>query len=156
MLHAMRMEDKAQTQCCRLSEGLRRRLSVAIAFTGGSRVVVLDEPTAGVDPAARRHIWDLILEHKADRTILICTHYMDEAELLCDKIAILHRGRLQKEGSCAELQLEYGNQLQLNIHTLSEPGSEVPQVFVAYFCHPSLGVFHHLFHHITTVQSRPH
>ena len=61
LLAAMRMEEKADVQCARLSEGLRRRLSVAMAFCGGSRVVVLDEPTSGVDPAARRHIWDLIL-----------------------------------------------------------------------------------------------
>jgi energy-coupling factor transporter ATP-binding protein EcfA2 len=141
MLEAMMMSDKAETLCCRLSEGLRRRLSVAIAFTGGSQVVVLDEPTSGVDPAARRHIWDLILRFKKGRTILVSTHYMDEAEILCDKVVILHQGNLkvgivrpclelitislQKEGTCLKLQLEYGSQLQLNICTGSDPSTEV-------------------------------
>lgn len=124
----MRMEEKADVQCGRLSEGLRRRLSVALAFTGSSRVVVLDEPTSGVDPAARRYIWGLVLQHKKDRTILVSTHYMDEAEILCDQIAILHRGSLRKEGTCLSLQLEYGNQLQLHIYTGIDPRTEVSSV----------------------------
>merc|ERR1719210_1966333 len=128
LLAAMRMEDKAEVQCCTLSEGLRRRLSVALAFAGGSSVVVLDEPTSGVDPAARRYIWDLVLQHKEDRTILVSTHYMDEAEILCDKIAILHRGSLRKEGTCESLQLEYGNQLQLHVFTGGDPRTEVSSV----------------------------
>ena len=61
---------------------MKRKLSVALAFCGGSNVILLDEPTAGVDPYARRGIWDLLLSFKNDRTILLSTHHMDEADVL--------------------------------------------------------------------------
>lgn len=64
-----------------LSGGMKRKLSVAIAFIGDSKVVILDEPTAGVDPYTRRAIWDLILKYKKNRTILLSTHHMDEADV---------------------------------------------------------------------------
>uniref|UniRef100_A0A8C1TGV2 ABC transporter domain-containing protein n=1 Tax=Cyprinus carpio TaxID=7962 RepID=A0A8C1TGV2_CYPCA len=82
-----------------LSGGMKRKLSVAIAFVGGSRAVILDEPTAGVDPYARRAIWDLILKYKQGRTILLSTHHMDEADLLGDRIAIISHGKLKCCGS---------------------------------------------------------
>jgi len=109
----------ADMPVCKLSEGLRRRLCAAVAFVGGSAVVVLDEPTAGVDPVARRcvhtrvevclkgkirHIWDLIERHKAGRTILLTTHHLDEAEILCDRVAVLHNGRLLAFGTEDELK----------------------------------------------------
>lgn len=65
-----------------LSGGMQRKLSIATAFVGGSRVVILDEPTAGVDPYSRRGIWNLLIKHKTDRTIIMSTHFMDEADLL--------------------------------------------------------------------------
>lgn len=77
-----------------LSGGMKRKLSVALAFVGGSRLVVLDEPTAGIDPYARRGIWDLLARHKERRTIVLSTHYMDEADILSDRVAIISQGRL--------------------------------------------------------------
>ena len=65
-----------------LSGGMQRKLSIATAFVGGSRTVILDEPTAGVDPYSRRGIWNLLIKHKAQRTIIMSTHFMDEADLL--------------------------------------------------------------------------
>ena len=83
-------DQKIQT----LSEGMKRRVCVALAFIGGSQVVILDEPTSGVDPIARRHIWDLITKFKSERTIIFTTHHLDEAELV-SRIKILSaRGRL--------------------------------------------------------------
>ncbi len=70
---------------------MQRRLCVALAFVAGSRIVILDEPTAGVDPMARRAIWNIITQNKRERTVLLCTHYLDEADLLSDRIAILHK-----------------------------------------------------------------
>jgi ATP-binding cassette subfamily A (ABC1) protein 3 len=64
-----------------LSGGQRRKLSVSIAICGGSKFIVLDEPTAGMDPLARREFWDLLLSLKQDRSILLTTHYMDEADV---------------------------------------------------------------------------
>ena len=68
---------------------MKRKLSTGIALVGGSKVVVLDEPTSGMDPSARRATWDLITKHKGGRTILLSTHFMDEADLLGDRIAIM-------------------------------------------------------------------
>jgi ABC-type multidrug transport system ATPase subunit len=75
-----------------LSGGVRRRVAVSIAFVAGSRTVILDEPTSGVDPCARRSIWEVIFKHRAGRTILLTTHYLDEADTLSDRIAIIHQG----------------------------------------------------------------
>ncbi|XP_056610473.1 glucosylceramide transporter ABCA12 [Triplophysa dalaica] len=82
-----------------LSGGMKRKLSISIAFIGGSRLVVLDEPTTGVDPCSRRSIWDIVLQHKQERTIILSTHHLDEAEVLSDRIAFLELGGLKCCGS---------------------------------------------------------
>lgn len=81
----------ADTKVGRLSGGTRRRVCVAMAFCGGSKCVILDEPSAGVDPLARRQLWEIMERQKQGRTILLSTHYMDEAEVLSDRVAVLHR-----------------------------------------------------------------
>ncbi|XP_063057110.1 phospholipid-transporting ATPase ABCA1 [Engraulis encrasicolus] len=98
-----------------LSGGMKRKLSVAIAFIGGSKVVVLDEPTAGVDPYSRRAIWDLLLKYRKDRTIILSTHYMDEAELLGDRIAIISQGKLCCVGSPLYLKAKLGTGYYLTV-----------------------------------------
>ncbi|KFQ39022.1 ATP-binding cassette sub-family A member 1, partial [Mesitornis unicolor] len=95
--------------------GMQRKLSVAIAFVGGSRVVVLDEPTAGVDPYSRRSIWELLLKYRKGRTIILSTHYMDEAELLGDRIAIISQGRLCCCGSPLFLKARLGTGYHLTL-----------------------------------------
>ncbi|XP_042873451.1 uncharacterized protein LOC122254047 [Penaeus japonicus] len=92
-----------------LSEGLRRRLCMSIAFVGGSKLVILDEPTSGVDPAARAAMWEVISNHRSGRTILLTTHHLDEAETLADRVAILHQGKLLCVGSPLALKSEYGS-----------------------------------------------
>uniref|UniRef100_A0A674CCR5 ATP binding cassette subfamily A member 12 n=1 Tax=Salmo trutta TaxID=8032 RepID=A0A674CCR5_SALTR len=87
-----------------LSGGMKRKLSISIAFIGGSRLVVLDEPTTGVDPCSRRAIWDIVIKHKKDRTIILSTHHLDEAEVLSDRIALLERGGLKCCGSPFDLK----------------------------------------------------
>ncbi|KAL3869286.1 hypothetical protein ACJMK2_041989, partial [Sinanodonta woodiana] len=98
-----------------LSGGMKRKLSVAIAFVGGSRTVILDEPTAGVDPYARRNIWELLLKFKKDRTIILSTHHMDEADILGDRIAIISQGKLVCCGSSLFLKNRYGNGYYLTL-----------------------------------------
>uniref|UniRef100_A0A4W3GDR2 ATP-binding cassette sub-family A member 1-like n=1 Tax=Callorhinchus milii TaxID=7868 RepID=A0A4W3GDR2_CALMI len=93
---------------CLLPGGMQRKLSVAIAFVGGSKVVILDEPTAGVDPFSRRGIWELLLKYKPGRTIILSTHYMDEADLLGDRIAIISHGKLCCCGSSLFLKNQLG------------------------------------------------
>jgi ATP-binding cassette, subfamily A (ABC1), member 3 len=91
-----------------LSGGQRRKLSVAIAVCGGSKFVVLDEPTAGMDPLARRELWDLLSSLRRGRTILLTTHYMDEADVLGDRIGIMSLGQMQCMGSTHFLKTTYG------------------------------------------------
>uniref|UniRef100_A0A8C0W945 ABC transporter domain-containing protein n=1 Tax=Castor canadensis TaxID=51338 RepID=A0A8C0W945_CASCN len=91
-----------------LSGGMKRKLSIIIAFIGDSKVVILDEPTSGMDPVSRRATWDLLLQHKENRTILLTTHHMDEADVLGDCIAIMVKGTLQCCGSSIFLKKLYG------------------------------------------------
>ncbi|GCB67236.1 hypothetical protein scyTo_0005092 [Scyliorhinus torazame] len=98
-----------------LSGGTKRKLSLAIAFIGGSSTVILDEPTSGVDPCSRRNIWDIILKNRADRTIIFTTHHLDEADILSDQIAILEKGYLKCYGSPAYLKEQYGQGYSLSI-----------------------------------------
>ena len=107
-LKSMDMKNLAHVSVKTLSEGMRRRLCVALAFIGGSKVVILDEPTSGVDPIARRHIWDLITYFKPGRCIIFTTHHLDEAELLSDKLAIIHKGSLLASGTMADLKNQFG------------------------------------------------
>ncbi|XP_071885193.1 phospholipid-transporting ATPase ABCA7 isoform X1 [Anas platyrhynchos] len=119
------LPHKRHEQTRNLSGGMQRKLSVAIAFVGGSRVVVLDEPTAGVDPYSRRSIWELLLKYRKGRTIVLSTHYMDEAELLGDRIAIIAQGRLRCCGSPLFLKARLGTGYYLTLvkRERAEPGS---------------------------------
>lgn len=102
------LDDKADAMSSTLSGGMKRKLSVVIALCGGSKVVFLDEPTSGMDPGARRALWDILLAEKKDRTILLTTHYMDEADVLSDRIAILADGELRCAGSTFFLKKRFG------------------------------------------------
>uniref|UniRef100_A0A803TK52 ATP-binding cassette sub-family A member 2 n=1 Tax=Anolis carolinensis TaxID=28377 RepID=A0A803TK52_ANOCA len=123
MIEDLELTHKRHSLVQTLSGGMKRKLSVAIAFVGGSRAVILDEPTAGVDPYARRAIWDLILKYKPGRTILLSTHHMDEADLLGDRIAIISHGKLKCCGSPLFLKGTYGDGYKL---TLVKKQSEAP------------------------------
>ncbi|MFD7656957.1 ABC transporter ATP-binding protein [Actinosynnema sp. NPDC059797] len=95
LVEVLRLTDKLDTQFRRLSGGQKQRLSIALALLGAPRVAVLDELTTGLDPQARRDVWDLI-EGVRDRgvTILLVTHFMEEAERLCDRLAVIDSGRV--------------------------------------------------------------
>ncbi len=95
LLEDVELADKAKNQAKELSGGQRQRLSVAIALVNDPKVLFLDEPTTGLDPQARRHLWELVKKIKArGKTIILTTHYMDEAEVLCDRIAIMDHGKI--------------------------------------------------------------
>ncbi|CAL8279233.1 unnamed protein product [Lota lota] len=99
MLRDLELPHKRDDEAQNLSGGMQRKLSVAMAFVGGSKIVILDEPTSGVDPYSRRSIWDLLLKYRNGRTVILSTHHMDEADLLSDRVAILSKGRLHCCGS---------------------------------------------------------
>lgn len=91
-----------------LSGGNKRKVSVAMAFLAGRKTVILDEPTSGMDPVSRQQVWELLLQLKMGRTVLLTTQFLEEADFLADKIAILNAGELQTFGSPAELKRRFG------------------------------------------------
>uniref|UniRef100_A0A3B5A5W3 P-type phospholipid transporter n=1 Tax=Stegastes partitus TaxID=144197 RepID=A0A3B5A5W3_9TELE len=109
------LPHKRSSRTSTLSGGMQRKLSVALAFVGGSKVVILDEPTAGVDPYARRGIWDLLLQYRQGRTIILSTHHMDEADILGDRIAIISHGKLCCVGSSLYLKNQLGTGYYLTL-----------------------------------------
>uniref|UniRef100_A0A8B9G513 ATP binding cassette subfamily A member 3 n=1 Tax=Amazona collaria TaxID=241587 RepID=A0A8B9G513_9PSIT len=108
VLRILNLEDKRHSLTKALSGGMKRKLSIGIALIGDSKVVMLDEPTSGMDPASRRATWDLLQQQRSNRTILLTTHFMDEADLLGDRIAIMAKGELQCCGSSLFLKRKYG------------------------------------------------
>ncbi|XP_042553053.1 phospholipid-transporting ATPase ABCA7 [Dipodomys spectabilis] len=121
LLQDVGLIPKRLSQTRHLSGGMQRKLSVAIAFVGGSQVVILDEPTAGVDPASRRSIWELLLKYREGRTLILSTHHLDEAELLGDRVAMVAGGRLCCCGSPLFLQRHLGSGYYLTLVKKSPP-----------------------------------
>jgi len=104
LVSLMDLDEKRTTRTQDLSGGQRQRLSVALALVNDPELVFLDEPTTGMDPAARRALWDVVLGLRAQgRTVLLTTHYMEEAEILCDRLAIMDHGHILEEGTVNEL-----------------------------------------------------
>jgi ABC-2 type transport system ATP-binding protein len=104
LLRLVGLEEAANTPYRRLSGGQKKRLALALALVGAPEVVFLDEPTAGLDPQARRATWEIIASLRAEgATVLLTTHYLEEAERLADAVAIMDRGRILAVGSPAEL-----------------------------------------------------
>ncbi|NXL55933.1 ABCA4 protein, partial [Chordeiles acutipennis] len=115
MLEDMGLTHKRDEEAQNLSGGMQRKLSVAIAFVGEAKVVVLDEPTSGVDPYSRRSIWDLLLKYRSGRTIILSTHHMDEADILGDRVAIISQGKLFCSGSSLFLKNRFGSGFYLTL-----------------------------------------
>ena len=105
----VQLEEKRGSRVGQLSGGQRQRLALACALVGDPELLFLDEPTTGLDPQSRRQLWELIERFKAGgRSILLTTHYMDEAERLCDRVAIVDHGRVIALGTPRELIASLG------------------------------------------------
>ncbi|XP_075038451.1 retinal-specific phospholipid-transporting ATPase ABCA4 isoform X2 [Mixophyes fleayi] len=115
MLEDIGIPHKRNEEAQNLSGGMQRKLSLAMAFVGESKVVILDEPTSGVDPYSRRSIWDLLLKYRSGRTIILSTHHMDEADLLGDRIAIISQGKLYCSGTPLFLKNCFGTGFYLTL-----------------------------------------
>ncbi|GMR40476.1 hypothetical protein PMAYCL1PPCAC_10671 [Pristionchus mayeri] len=115
LLVRLKLDFKAHARAGTLSGGQKRKLSLAIALIGGSEIVMLDEPTSGMDPGARHETWTLLQAEKEARTMLLTTHFMEEADVLGDRIAIMAHGQLQCCGSGMFLKKHYGAGYHLTI-----------------------------------------
>lgn len=109
----LEFNDKLKALSKTLSGGQKRKLSIGVALCGHSKIVMLDEPTSGLDAGARRALWNLLIEEKKGRTILLTTHHMDEADILGDRIAIMNEGELQTVGSSFFLKKRFGSGYKL-------------------------------------------
>ena len=104
LLELVQLQEKRDAWVSKLSGGQRQRLALACALVGEPEILFLDEPTTGLDPQSRRQVWDLVSDYRArGGTVLLTTHYMEEAERLCDRVAIVDHGRIIREGSPREL-----------------------------------------------------
>src|SRR5271157_372353 len=135
VLDDLQLGEKADAFVGRLSGGQRQRLAVATALVGNPKILFLDEPTTGLDPQSRRQLWDLIRRfQRAGGTVLLTTHYMDEAERLCDRLAIVDHGQIIAEGSPADLIERLGGHhviefsLAGNLHGSVETWKALPGV----------------------------
>src|SRR5213076_2218879 len=112
LLHDLSLDEKRNARVGKLSGGQKQRLAVACALVGNPEILFLDEPTTGLDPQSRLDLWDVVGRFRAKGgTVLLTTHYMEEAERLCDRIAIVDHGRLIAHGTPRELmaRLEAAN-----------------------------------------------
>ncbi|UYV62552.1 hypothetical protein LAZ67_2001032 [Cordylochernes scorpioides] len=123
LLQKLDLESKQDDFPPMLSGGMRRKLSIGNALIGYSKIVLLDEPTSGMDPSARRFIWDLLLQEKNARTVLLTTQYMEEADILGDRIAIMDRGTVKCCGSPLFLKKKYG--IGYHLIMVKEPSCDV-------------------------------
>ncbi len=109
VLEQLQLEEKADSWVGKLSGGQRQRLAVATALVGNPTILFLDEPTTGLDPQSRRQLWDIIRNfQRSGGTVLLTTHYMDEAERLCDRLAIIDYGKVIADGSPSDLIARLG------------------------------------------------
>ena len=105
LLETMGLSDRAKDQVGKFSGGMKRRLNIMMALIHNPDIIFLDEPTLGLDPQARRAIWEYIARLKGEKTILLTTHYMDEADFLADRIGIMDKGKVVALGTSAELKI---------------------------------------------------
>ncbi len=104
LLHEVELEDKAKSQVRKLSGGQQQRFAICLSLANTPKVIFLDEPTTGLDPQARRHVWGIIKNiREKGMTIIFTTHYMEEAENLCDRVMIMDHGDVIKTGKPVEL-----------------------------------------------------
>src|SRR5579872_1651227 len=123
------LTEKAEARCRTLSGGQKRRLDLGLALVGNPELIFLDEPTTGFDPGARRTAWETIRNLRSlGTTVLLTTHYLDEAEQLADRVAVLREGRIVREGTPAELtggssetEIRFRRQGELVIEQTTEP-----------------------------------
>ena len=126
LLEFAQLEEKRDTKVEALSGGMKRRLTIARSLVSEPDILILDEPTTGLDPQARHILWDRLFRLKENGiTLLITTHYMDEAEQLCDRLMVMDKGRIMAEGSPADLIKRYSTKEVLEVRFGSNRNAEM-------------------------------
>ncbi|KAK0158992.1 hypothetical protein PV328_009925 [Microctonus aethiopoides] len=128
LLEKVNLTDKKNVFPSQLSGGQKRRLCLALAIIGDAKVLILDEPTSGMDAESKREVWDIVLKMRGEKTIIISTHDMEEADILGDRIAIMHTGKLRSYGTSMFLKKLYGDG-QVEVTLSIEPWCEVSKIF---------------------------
>ncbi|MFM8328928.1 MAG: ATP-binding cassette domain-containing protein, partial [Actinomycetales bacterium] len=129
LLAFAQLEDKKDVKVDALSGGMKRRLTIARALVSEPDILMLDEPTTGLDPQARHILWDRLFRLKEDGvTLIITTQFMDEAEQLCDRLIVMDRGKIMAEGSPAELIKQFATKEVLEVRFGSDRNKEVAPV----------------------------
>jgi len=125
MLGVVGLEEQAAIRTEKLSGGQKQRLSIACALVHGPELLFLDEPTGALDPQARRNLWDLLRQINAEgRTVVLTTHHMDEAETLCDRVAIMDHGVILEEGPPAALVRQLDEPLRVSVESGQLPDDD--------------------------------
>ncbi|CAB4951638.1 unannotated protein [freshwater metagenome] len=126
LLAFAQLEDKRDTKIDALSGGMKRRLTIARGLVNDPEILMLDEPTTGLDPQARHILWDRLFRLKEDgATLVVTTHHMDEAEQLCDRLVVMDRGRIVAEGTPASLIREYASKEVVEVRFGSDRNAEI-------------------------------
>ena len=126
LLDFAQLEEKRDAKVESLSGGMKRRLTIARALVSDPDILILDEPTTGLDPQARHILWDRLFRLKEKGvTLVITTHFMDEAEQLCERLIVIDRGKIMAEGSPAELIKNYSSKEVLELRFGSEKNEEI-------------------------------
>jgi len=120
LIASVDLASKVKAQSRTLSGGQKRKLQLGMMLTGGSAVCCVDEVSSGLDPLSRRKIWDILLAERGRRTIILTTHFLDEADLLADHIAVLSKGSLRADGSSVELKDKLGGGYRIHVHKTAE------------------------------------
>jgi len=125
LLELVNLKDKAKSKVKELSGGQKQRFSVATTLINQPKIIFLDEPTTGLDPQARRNLWDLVSNiRKSGTTVIITTHYMDEAEVLSDDIVIIDKGIIVSQGTISDIRKNIKENIKIEI-SKSDVDSEV-------------------------------
>ena len=128
LIYEVELVNEQHQLASTLSGGQKRKLSVAIALIGDSKVIMLDEPTSGMDTTTRRRFWDMVKQYKEGRIVILTTHYMDEADILGDRICIMAEGNVQCCGSSLFLKNKFGVGYNLVLAKKGSRGTSTKQI----------------------------
>ncbi|HIC99678.1 MAG TPA: DUF4162 domain-containing protein, partial [Pyrodictiaceae archaeon] len=132
-LRKLGLYEHRNRKVSKYSGGMKKLLSLAITLLTDAKLFILDEPTAGMDPSARRLVWNVIMElRNIGKAIILATHYMDEADILSDKVAIINEGKIIAEGSPEELKLKYGPKSVIVLELHEKPHQKIIHILKSF------------------------